>query len=396
LLLSSFKPVNVLKGEVKGNLQYIFVRKALVIFQFGISGFMIISTLFIGEQLRYMRQKDLGFQPDQLVVVRLNNALIDRQRFAFREALLQENAFSHASLTSGYPGGFYDASTVNIEGSEENIRMRTLWTDPEFLETMGLSMAAGRFFSSSIPADSLGSVVVNETAVRQLGWNPEEAIGKRVTLAQFDGAYKEIVGVIQDYHFTSLKQKIEPLIISYDDDTRNLLVTVSGADIPEAIAALNEIWSSYNTGFPLDFVFLDEVIGRLYQAEAVQGKIFTLFSVISVLIACLGIFGLATYIASQRSKEIGVRKVLGASVPQVSALLMKDLLVLVIIANLVAVPVGYAAMELWLQGFAYRVGLDPLVFVAGAGLVFLLASVIVGINASRVAIQNPVQSLRTE
>jgi len=395
-LLSSFRPAQVLKGQVKGNLQYIFVRKALVVFQFGISGFMIISTLFISQQLGYMRQKNLGFQADQLVVVRLNNGVINRERLSFRQSLLRENEFSTASLTSGYPGGFYDATTVHIRGEVENIRMRTLWTDCEFLETMGLSMVAGRFFSRAFPSDSVNAVVLNETAVRQLGWTPEEALGKQVTLAQFDSVYKEVVGVIEDYHFTSLKQKIEPLIISNFDRGRNLLVKVSGENIPDAIARLEQVWASFNTGFPIDFVFQDEVIGRLYEAEAVQGRIFTVFSIISVLIACLGILGLGTYIASQRKKEIGIRKVLGASTRQVSTLLVRDLLVLVMIANIIAIPAGYWAIHEWLQGFAYRIGLNPLMFVLGSAMVFVMASLIVGINASRVAMQNPVTSLRTE
>jgi putative ABC transport system permease protein len=395
-LLSAFKPVNVFKGEVGGDLRYVFVRKALVIFQFGISGFMIISTLFIGQQLRYMRQKDLGFNSDQVIVVRLNNGEIIRQRGSLRESLLEHHSFSSASFSSGYPGGFYDATTVYVQGDEMNTRMRTLWTDPEFLKTMDLSMAAGRFFSRDYPADTTSAIVINETAVRQLGWSNEEALGKRIILSQFDSIYKEVVGVVKDYHFTSLKEKIEPLVISCTGRSRNLLLKVSGANIPDAITDMERIWNSYDTGFPLEFVFLDDVISRLYTSEGVQAKIFTMFSLISVIIACLGILGLTTFMASQRKKEIGVRKVLGATSGQVSALLMKDLLILVLTANLIAIPAGYWAMENWLQGFAYRVALHPATFFIGAMVVFLIASVIVGLNASRVAMQNPANSLRTE
>lgn len=395
-LLSSFKPVNVLKGEVKGLLRYVLVRKALVIFQFCVSAFMIISTLFIGKQLTFMHEKDLGFQSDQLMVVRVNNGLINRERMAFKEALQRESSFSSASLSSGYPGGFYDATTVKIEGTETDMRMRTLWTDSDYVNTLGLSIEAGRFFSSDFPSDSINAVVLNETAVRQLGWSADEAIGKRVMLAQFDSAYKSVVGVVTDYHFTSLKQKIEPLVISYLNDRGNLLLRVSGGDLPAAVSTLEDIWNAYDTGFPLEFQFLDEVIDRLYTTESVQGKIFTLFSIISVFIACLGILGLGTYLASQRRKEIGVRKVLGATTQQVSTLLMKDLVVLVLIANLIAIPVAYWAMDKWLEGFAYRIALHPLVFLLATGAVVLIASLIAGINASRVAMQNPVKSLRTE
>lgn len=395
-LLSSFKPTKVLKGDIRGDLRYVFVRKGLVIIQFGISGFMIICTLLIGSQLRFMQEKDLGFQADQLIVVRLNNGLINRERVSFRESLLKHNAFSNASLITGYPGGFYDATTVQIQGEDEAIRMRTLWTDPDYLETMELKMVAGRFFSHDIPADSASSVILNETAVRQLGWKTEEALGRRVMMTLFDSVYKEVIGVVEDYHFSSLRENIEPLIISNLDTRGNLLVRMSGVNIPAAVQQLERVWGSYDTGFPLDFVFLDDVMDRLYTREVVQGKIFSLFSVISLIIASLGILGLTSFMASQRKKEIGVRKVLGATTRQVSVLLMKDLLMLVLIANIIAVPVGYWAMESWLQGFAYRVSLNAPIFIIGSLFVFVVATVIVGLNASRIALQNPVHSLRSE
>ena len=291
---------------------------------------------------------------------------------------------------------FYDATTVRVEGADAEMRMRTLWTDADYVNTMGLTVDAGRFFSEEHPSDSSQAVVLNETAVKQLGWTAEQAIGKRVMLAQFDTVYKEVVGVVKDYHFTSLKQKIEPLIISYVNDRGNLLVRVSGKDLASAVASLEKIWSDYNTGFPLDFQFLDEVIDRLYTTERVQGKIFTLFSIVSVFIACLGVLGLGTYLASQRKKEIGVRKVLGATTQQVSTLLMKDLLILVVVANILAIPFGYWAVNKWLEGFAYRIALEPFVFVIATGSVLLIASLIAGLNASRIAMQNPVKSLRTE
>ena len=393
-LLSSYKPVKVLKGEVRGDLRYLFIRRALVVFQFGISAFMIISTLFIGQQLRYMGEKDLGFNSDQLMQVRLNNGLIHSQRHDFKERLLRENGFISASFASGHPGGFYDATTVMIQG-EENMRMRTLWADEDLMKTMDLSMVEGRFFSKEF-ADSSSSVLLNETAVRQLGWKNEDAIGRMVMLSQFDSVYKEVVGVVKDYHFTSLKEKIEPLVISYMNRRGQLLVKMSGNNIKQSVANLEKLWSSYNTGFPLEFVFIDDVLDRLYTAEKVQGKIFTVFSIISVAIACLGILGLASYIAAQRKKEIGIRKVLGATTNQVSVLLMKDLLRLVLIANLLAVPIGYWAMEKWSQGFAYRVALHPGIFIIGALAVFVIAMLIVGLNATKVAMQNPVKSLRTE
>lgn len=395
-LLASFKPVKILKGEVKGNLQYLFLRKALVVFQFSISGFMLIATLLVGSQLSFMQKKDLGFQPEQLVVVKMNNEAIQRQRISFKQELLRNNSVISGSYTSGYPGGFYDASTINVQASDDNMRMRTLWCDEDLLKTMDLKLITGRFFSAEFPADSISSVILNETAVKQFGWSPEEAIGKRLIRAQFDSTFRSVVGVVQDYHFTSLKQKIEPLIISHINSRGHLLLKISGSDIPAAVASLQKSWDSFSTGFPLEFVFLDDVIERLYTSEVVQGKIFRLFSIISVLIACFGILGLASYISSQRRKEIGIRKVLGATAGQVSSLLMKDLLSLVVIANVIAIVVAYWAILNWSTSFAYRAPMNPLLFILGALIVFVVALIIVGFNASKVATENPTSALRSE
>lgn len=394
--LASFRPVKVLKGEVKGDVQYILVRKALVVFQFAISVFMIISTLFMAQQLRYMREKDLGYEADQLIVVRLGNLRDWKERLTLRQQLLNDHQFTSASFASGYPGGFYDATTVDVAGENMHMRMRTLWTDAAFATTMDVSVLAGRFFSEEFPSDSTSAVVLNETAVRQLGWSPEEALGKRVMLSQFDSTYKEVIGVAADFHFTSLKELIEPLIISYGDRSPNLIVKVSGHDLSLAVGKLERIWNDWQPGVPVDFAFLDDIIGRLYTTELVQAKIFTLFSYMSVVIASIGILGLANYMAAQRRKEIGVRKVLGASARQVSLLLMKDLLVLVAAANVVAIPVCYWASRRWLEGFAYRIDSQPLLFFIGAAFVLLIAALIVGVNAFRAAMQSPASSLRTE
>lgn len=396
-LLATFKPVKILKGEVKGNLQYLFLRKALVVFQFSISAFMLIATLLVSSQLSFMQEMDLGYKPEQLVVVNINNNAIQRQGNAFKNELLRNNSnILNGSYTSGYPGGFYDASTISLLGSDENLRMRTLWCDEDLLKTMDLKLISGRFFSSEFPSDSTSSVILNETAVRQFGWTPEEAIGKQVMRAQFDSTFRSVVGVIEDYHYTSLKQKIEPLIISNAGSGGHLLLKVSGTNISRTVADLQQTWDRFATGFPLEFVFLDEVIGRLYTSEIVQGKIFRIFSVISVVIACLGILGLASYISAQRRKEIGIRKVLGATAGQVSLLLMRDLILLVVVANAIAIGVAYWAIGEWSTGFAYRAPLNPLLFILGALIVFAIALIIVGVNASKVAVENPTSALRSE
>lgn len=399
-MLASMQPVKVMKGEVRGDWNYLFLRKALVVVQFSISIFMIIATLFIGYQLRYMRNKDLGFDKDQLLVVRINNRVVGEQHQTLKERVLAQAGVAEASFVTGYPGGFYDASTVAVEGREETIRMRTLWTDENFDRTMGVEIAAGRPFSRDIPSDRYDAVMLNETAVRQLGWTAEEAIGNRVMIAQFDSTYKQIVGVVRDYHFTSLREKIEPLIISYGDTgmlgRSNLCVKLSGGEIHDAVAALEKIWNGFGSSFPFEWFFLDERVQQLYAKEGTQSRLFTVFSTISVVIACLGIFGLTSFIATQRRKEIGVRKVLGASSEQVSVLLMKDMMMLVVLSNLFAIPAGYWAISRWLDGFAYRATMQPAIFLYAALIVLGIAMVIVGLRAAWSARENPVNSLRTD
>lgn len=399
-LLSSMQPVKVMKGEIKGDWNYLLLRKALVVVQFSISIFMIIATLFIGQQLKYMRDKDLGFDKDQLLVIRMNNRTIGEKFTAFKESVLAETGVMEASFVTGYPGGFYDATTVDVEGKEEKIRMRTLWTDEDFNITMEVKMASGRTFSDEILSDRYDAAMINETAARQLGWTSEEAIGHRIRLTQFDSTYRQVVGVVRDYHFTSLHEEIEPLVISYGNDRRlggsSLCVKLSGGEIHNATAAIEKIWTGFGSGFPFEWFFLDERVQQLYSKEGIQSRLFTIFSAVSVIIACLGIFGLTSFLAVQRRKEIGVRKILGASPRQVSVLLMKDMLLLVLLSNLAAIPVGYWAIDGWLEGFAYRIPVQPAIFIYSAAIVFGIALVIVGLRTGWAAMENPVNALHSD
>ncbi|HTF18653.1 MAG TPA: ABC transporter permease [Chryseolinea sp.] len=394
-LLSSFRPATAFRIEVTG-MRYLLVRKALVVFQFSISVCMIVGTLFIGKQLRFMQQKDLGFKVGRLAVISLNNEEIRKHRESFRHRLVGSAGLTHASFTSGHPGGFYDATTVNFQGIDEAVRMRTLETDYAFLETMGLEMAAGRYFSAQDPSDSIHSVVLNETAVRQLGMTPEQIIGRRAIRAQFDSTYKEVIGVVKDYHFTSLKERIEPLIISCSTRAGNLVVRLSDADMTSVVKDVEAAWNYYNTGYPLEFRFIDDVINRLYRGESVQGRVFALFAALSLAIACMGIYGLAAYMAAKRTKEIGIRKVLGASQVQVSWLLIQEILQLVAIALVLSLPVSYLLLKAWSETFVYVVALSPMIFIAGAGILLAFALAIVGAKAGHVASRNPVLALKNE
>lgn len=395
LMLSTFQAVKVLKGEVKGEWRYVLVRKALVVFQFGISIFMIVATLFIGRQLQYMHDKDLGFDREQVMLIRINNGVVGEQAQVFKNQVLGQAGVVSASFMTGHPGDFHDATSVDVEGLPEPTRMRTLWTDEDFTQTLNVELLAGRSFSKSFPSDETSAAMLNETAVRQLGWTPEEAIGKRLRASFFDETYKEIVGVVKDYHFLSLHDKIEPLIIMHGS-RRELAVKLVGENTRHAVTAIENVWNNFNSGYPMDWFFLDDDVDQLYRKEQVQSRLFSTFSFVSVFIACLGIFGLTSYIAAQRRKEIGIRKILGATSRQLSYLLVKDMLVLVLISNVVAMPVGYWAIQSWLQGFAYRIDIAPLVFVAGALAVLIAAGLIVGTRALATAAEDPVRAIRTE
>ncbi|NJM25648.1 MAG: FtsX-like permease family protein [Bacteroidia bacterium] len=395
LMLSTFQAVKVLKGEVKGEWRYVLVRKALVVFQFGISIFMIVATLFIGRQLQYMHNKDLGFDREKVMIISINNGVVGEQRQVFKNQVLNQAGVVSASFMTGHPGGFHDATSVDVEGSPDPVRMRTLWTDEDFTQTLNIDLVAGRAFSKAYPSDEASAAMINETAARQLGWTPQEAIGKRLRASFFDETFKEIIGVVGDYHFLSLHDQIEPLIVM-NGSRRELAVKLSNDDTRGVVAGIEQVWNGFDSGYPMDWFFLDDDVDQLYRKEQVQSKLFSVFSFVSVFIACLGIFGLTSYIAAQRRKEIGIRKILGATSRQLSYLLVKDMLVLVLVSNVVAMPVGYWAIKNWLQGFAYRIEMAPLVFIAGAMAVLLAAGLIVGLRAMATAAEDPARALRTE
>jgi len=395
ILLSSFKPVKVLKGLVKTDFQFVLLRKGLVVFQFAISIFMIIATLLIGQQLKYLQEKPLGFTQDQVIRVRMNNASIAQQRNSFREKLLTIPTVQQVSFASGFPGGYFDATTTLVEGSDTPLRMRTLWADEAYAKTLELEMVTGRWFSDEFPSDSLSSVILNETAVRELGWQPTEAIGKRIMMAQFDSTYKSVVGVVKDFHFLSLRQRVEPLTIAYNDRGL-LLVKVSGVDFNSTLSQIQQQWDGFGTALPMEWSFLESLMNAHYQSEAVQARVFSTFSIVSMVISVLGIFGLTTHLAVQRKKELSIRKILGANVPELSFLLIKDLLTLVAAAGLVAIPLAYWAINLWLENFAYHATPRLAIFLIGGGMVFLFALLTAGLKAMVTASENPVDNLKTE
>ncbi|MEM1134565.1 MAG: ABC transporter permease [Bacteroidota bacterium] len=400
-MLSSFQPTQVMKGEVKSGFQHVFLRRFLVVLQFSISVFLLVTTLLIGKQMSYLSEKDLGFDKDQVLTIDFNNSGIIDNKVLFAERALQLPEVISVTNASGEPGGFHDVSPIDFVGIDKSINCRTVFANYQYLETFDISLVAGRNFTQQAENNNAHLVMLNETACKKLGWKPEEVLGRKVNLFIYeynDSITWEVTGVIEDYHFLSLKDKIEPLIIGNikDGDQRMAAFKLKAGNHKETIAHLEKIWKEFSPEFPMNHNFLDNQLNQQYANEATQHRIFTLFASISIFIACLGIFGLASFTASLRKKEIGIRKVLGASAKRISFLLTKDFIILVGIASLVACPVGWWFIKNWLQSFAYRIDIGIWVFASAIGITLITASLTVGLQTLKAALASPVKSLKAE
>ncbi|MGG9964117.1 ABC transporter permease [Ferruginibacter sp. SUN106] len=398
LLLSSFSPIESLKGKLRVGKKSVFFRKALVVFQFSVSVLLIIGITVIASQMNYVRSKDLGFNKEQSMLVRIDNTDIYKSKAVFKNMLATDPSIVNVSLMSGEPGGFHDRYGFEAEAKPgEKLLFNTEFADFEFVQSLGLKIIAGRELSSQFITDSTQSVLINRAAATNLGYTPEQAIGKWIKNLSRDSVRRTIVGVVEDYHFTSLKDRIEPIVISTDKDWRVAVIRLKpGNQLKGTISNINKAYASVAPGYPFEYNFLDEEFNQHYKDDIKQGNILSAFSVIAIFIACLGLFGLASYTAIKRTKEIGVRKVLGSSVQNIVVLLSKDLLKPVLLGTCIAIPVGYYFMSKWLEGFAYRIGIQWWMFAIAAMAAILIALFTVSFQAIKAAIANPVKSLRTE
>jgi putative ABC transport system permease protein len=398
LLLSSFSPIESLKGKFTKGKHGAFFRKAMVVFQFGISVLLIISVTIVMNQMHYVRNTDLGFNKEQNMIVRLDNNAIWGNKIRFKEAVQTDPAVASVSLMTGEPGGFHDNYGFAAEGKpEEKLEFNTEYADFDYAKTLGLKFIAGRDFSASYPTDSSNSVIINRVAAGKLGYTPENAVGKWVKNLTRDTVARTIVGVVEDYHYASLKAPIGPLVISTQKDDRRLaLIKLKTANMQQAIERIKKAYIVSAPDYPFEYSFLDEKFDSLYKAEIKQESLLSIFSVIAICIACLGLFGLASYTAIKRTKEIGVRKVLGSSIENIVMLLSKDLLKPVMLGTLIAIPAGYFIMQNWLQGFAYRTTIHWWLFVVAAAAALLIAFVTVSFQAIKAAVVSPAKSLKSE
>ncbi|HVM88080.1 MAG TPA: ABC transporter permease [Puia sp.] len=398
LLLSSFSPIESLKGKLRMGKNGAFFRKALVVFQFGISVLLITSVTIIMNQMHYVHTSDMGFDKEKSMIVRLDNNAIWDKKIQFKKELEADSAVASVSLMSGEPGGFHDTYGFEAEAKPgEKLMLNTEFADFEYTKTLGLKIIAGRNLSASFPTDSERSVLINRTAANTLGYTPERIIGTWIKSIAQDSLPRRIVGVVEDYHYSSLRELIGPLVISpKKDDRRVALIKLSTANMQQSIERIKKIYEGNASDYPFEYSFLDKKFDQLYKSEVKQESLLGIFSGIAICIACLGLFGLASYTAVKRTKEIGVRKVLGSSVENIVLLLSKDLLKPVLIGTIIAIPIGYYIMQKWLQGFAYRVTVYWWLFAAAAMVAIVIAVITVSMQAIKAAIANPVKSLRTE
>jgi putative ABC transport system permease protein len=400
LYLSGFNPIKVLKSNSAGSgFKKSALRNALVVFQFTSSIILIISTIVIYNQLNYIQNKKIGFNKDQILIINGASAL-DNSAKAFKEEVLRMPGVISGTLSSFLP---VSTSSRNdntfskdaVMDSKNGIDMQVWTVDYDYIKTMGMEMVKGRFFSKDF-ADS-DAVVINETTEAFLGY--DNPVGKKIyTLIDNNGNSKamNIIGVVGNFNYESLRQKIGPLCMRLGTSTGLASFKVSSDAAKKLVPQIESQWKTMAAGMPFSYRFLDDAFNQMYNEDQKIGELAISFSILAILIACLGLFGLATYIAEQRTKEIGIRKVLGASVANVVNMLSKDFIKLVLISSLIAFPVAWWAMHKWLQEFAYRTGVSWWIFLIAAMTALLVALLTVSFQAIKAALSNPVKSLRTE
>ncbi len=403
LVLAAFKPSKVLKGAKGKTGSGAWLRKTLIVFQFGISVFLIIATFVIHRQMRYIQEKKLGYDREHVMVLPWDGKM-NNMGSTIKQELLTLPGVKSAARTAQLPtsivGGYNMRNATMPE--TDNMSVIANPVDEDFVKTMNLHILAGSGLTRQ-DMDDLDRpegedvtyhFILNESAAKALGWTAQEAVGKKMFL---DGSRPGFVrGVIEDFHFQSLHAPIQPLVLFPEKWGRSLLVKIDGNNIPQTIQALQAKWKALVPHRPFDYHFLDEDYNKMYNAELRLGKIMNLFAAIAIVLACMGLFGLSYHAIQQRQKEIGIRKVLGASVAQILVLIGKGFLSLVLIAFIITVPLTWLVMSQWLEDFAYRVSIGWLVFGAAGLLILLIAAITVSFQAFRAAISNPVKSLRSD
>ena len=391
LLLSAFRPMEVLKGKFSFGVSNTAFRKILVVTQFTFSVGLIAATLVISKQLKFIRDMDLGFDKEQVIFVSMREEMHNHFDAIRNELSQQPGIYGLATASSSIAGVNSTTGDTWWEGKDptKQLLIHATGIDQQFIPLLKIKLVAGTNFTGS-KADS-AHVILNETAIRQAGI--KDPIGKKFQLWQTTGT---IIGVAKDFNYASLKEAVEPAIFYFDQPSWQLYIKTTGAQAPQAIAAAEKEWKKYIRNYPFQYSFLDKEFEKMYQSDQRTGILFQVFAVVAIIISCLGLFGLATYTAQIKTKEIGIRRVLGATVTQVTSLLAREFILLVGVSLLIATPLAWWSMNQWLQNYTYRTHLDAWIFLATGGSVLFLALLTVCIQAVRAALANPVKSLRPE
>jgi putative ABC transport system permease protein len=395
LFLSSFKPVSVLKGQSIRGGRSSSLRGFLVIFQFVISIFLIVGTIVVYKQLQFVQNKNLGYDKDKVIVLEGADILSDKSKF-FIDQLTLNHHIQSVSSSNFIPGKGFQNWGCGPEGSDNWMTLNMMIVDQNFKETYKMEMAEGRFFSLDFPTDTL-AIVINENANKLIGW--DDPIGK--TIGFGDNNNYKVVGIIKDFHYESLHEVIRPmgLMMLPHRWVRNpyyISIRVDGVEIRETIKYIEETWNHFSNGLPLQYSFFDQEYQKLYDNEVRTGKLFMAFSILAIFIACLGLMALSAYVAEQKTKEIGIRKVNGASVRNILTLLSMNFVKWVIMAFVISTPVTWLIMKNWLENFQYRISMGGWIFAMGGITALVIALLTISFQSITAAIKNPVESLRYE
>lgn len=397
-VLSSFKPLSALKNKFTTSGNSMGMRNGLVVFQFVISAGLIISTLIVDQQMSFIQNKDIGYDKDQMLVLR-DARLLGSKETAFKEQIEKDSRIDNITMSGFIPAGptYNSVSSIYPGQNSEAIRRTVIYDiDDQYIPTMGMKLVAGRNFSKDYGSES-SNAILNETLVKIFGFT-DNAIGQTITMStDNEGSTKsyKVIGVVKDFHFNSLHQPIDPMLM-LNNPSSGLIVRAKTSDMAGLISSIEDTWNGFTVDEPFSYALLDELYNQTYIKEQKMGTILRIFAILTIFVACLGLFGLITFTAEQRFKEIGIRKVLGSTVPQIVAMLSKDFLKLVFISFLVAFPLGFYLMDKWLQDFAYRIQIQWWVFVLAGIITILIAFMTISWKSFRAATMNPIEALRDE
>jgi putative ABC transport system permease protein len=402
--LSSFMPMTVLRGTLsKAGKKSGFLRKALVVIQFFIAIIMIIGTIVVSSQLRFLRNTDLGFKKDNLVVMEMQDSTFRSKAETFKNELLQSPDIVKAANCTGVPGEINWIQVMRVEREDAMAEMALILAqvDYDYIKTMGMEIVNGRDFDRNMGTDDSAAVIINRTCVKTLGWE-DDPIGKKIEYG-FDlegnpGRMMKVIGVVKDFHFRSLHNKIEPVIFFISRQPRFLMATrLKEGREKEGLAFIEEKWSSFGTGRPFDYRYVTNILEDQYEGEKKIGVIFNLATIIAIFIALLGLLGLSSFVAEQRTKEIGIRKIMGASVPNILQLLYREFVMLILVAFVLAVPVAWWRLDIWLsESFIYHTSLNWTYFLLAGLMAFVVGMATISFYIIRVATSNPVDAVKWE